>query len=950
MLSIWLSLGLLGTAWECGNTGQWDALHQTDKYISTPGPYIRSSEWWPLRMHIRPISTLDGETAKMLTETIHWFSGLLSVRRLKEPLRSEGCAEYGVAGLGEKYETDFVLYVLLGQGPSQYAARTVLCSVEGGNSLGAPLSGLVLLYPHTGTSLAAVLRHEISHLLAISTFLFPRYRSQTGSVYVQPLVWAKVRNETVPVLRTPTVVERARKALNCAEATGVELDIDRDGAIEAHWTGRMMHMDYMLSNVSDLPVYSAITLAAFEDSGWYRVQPNAGSRLPFGYQRGCGFLTSPCVTDQKARFPEFCDIVSGDLCTADLRFKATCGLRRYPSPLPPSYQWFSDPFIGGFSQSLEYCPVPVPDLDGDCSGKGAISSLINTEAYGELACPSCLCLTGSYIKPQWSLKGMPVHSGCHRVECNREFATVHIGTEAVQCPKEGGVVAGLKEFIGNVTCPRYNLMCPEAQCPSHCSGNGMCTEKGCECISGYYGAGCELQCHITCSQCYGPLATQCLSCYSQSILSPSRTCECPSSLIYSPENKDCVWDSVTCHPQCMTCSGPLVNDCLSCMQSAHVDISGVCSCDVGLVWEAGKCVPCAPSCSACSGPAESQCTQCFANAQLSSGYCQCDSGFFPDIAGCSPCHFLCLTCVSDEAESCTSCKADSAILLSGRCTCLEGFFLTVTGGNCSPCHPTCASCYGPGAYHCIICGAFSVLESVSNQCKCQEGFSRSPDLSACQSSSPPLPCVPNFTPLSVLFLLFFVQLFTGRRFVHQEQKSLPQPVSVATELPLLHSSGPVEVPAALYSANRGVGGRGHWVFRLGVLMTVLIWGGFVLELLYYLSYSDPEDETKAKGSIWTFNINDSAYILATFVLTFSLNYLLFRLYLAYRVSGKHRQLCTAVGTALGLSVVAIVGTALLAAGVCEESGGLWMCSFYVLLGLEVCLSQSVLRALSQSLP
>jgi len=133
-------------------------------------------------------------------------------------------------------------------------------------------------------------------------------------------------------------------------------------------------------------------------------------------------------------------------------------------------------------------------------------------------------------------------------------------------------------------------------------------------------------------------------------------------------------------------------------------------------------------------------------------------------------------------------------------------------------------------------------------------------------------------------------------------------------------------------------------------MTVLIWGGFVLELLYYLSYSDPEDETKAKGSIWTFNINDSAYILATFVLTFSLNYLLFRLYLAYRVSGKHRQLCTAVGTALGLSVVAIVGTALLAAGVCEESGGLWMCSFYVLLCLEVCLSQSVLRALSQSLP
>lgn len=961
MWLILLLFRLFGAAWECGNTGKWDQIHQTDEYISSPGPFLRSMDWFPMRIHMRPITPLDAETEQALTADLNWFSSLLSVRRLQEPLRSEGCEAYGLAGLGETYSADYVLYVLVDNEESMYAARTVLCAVEGGNSPGAPISGLLILYPHAIKTMSisersAMFRHEITHLLAISTFLFPRYRSQAGSVYVQPLTWVQSRNETIPVLRTPRVLAKAREAFGCAEIEGVELDTDIEEEIEAHWRGRMMHMDYMGSSGGS--VYSEITLAVFEDSGWYQVQTNAGDKLLYGQKRGCGFLSSRCIAAEKANFPEFCDTSSGDLCTGNLLFKATCGLHRYTSPLPPSYQWFSDAYIGGTSQHLDYCPIPVPDLDGDCSGNSAIPSLINTEAYGEMACPSCLCFTGSYIKPQWALKKMPIHSGCHRVECFDDFAMVYIGKEAVKCPKMGGIVSDLKDFIGNITCPAHNALCPLALCPANCSGNGACRGTGCACLAGYYGTDCGKQCHVTCSSCSGPEAEDCLSCFDQALLSPLGTCECPIGLLYSAENRSCVWDTLTCHPQCLTCSGPTSTNCLSCFQSAHIDENSSCECETGLIWsqEAEKCLPCAPHCLACVGPAENDCIQCFAHAELTAqpGACHCEHGFFPDISGCSPCNSVCSTCESDEIDACLSCKAASARLINGKCTCLAGFYLMISGEECLSCYPTCSSCYGPSAYHCIACGIASVLDPVSNQCICEEGFIRSPDLTACQISPSSLICVANLTPLSVLLLLFFVQLFAGKRFISQELKNSPQSPNVSTELPLLHASLAHSEPSAVLNpavtSSRAVHSRAHWVFRLGVLVTVLIWGGFTLEFIYYVSYSEPNDENSTKGSIFTFNINDSAYILLTFVITFSLNYVFFRLYLAYRISGKPKQLWTAAIIALCLSLGAISGTAVLAVYICGESGALWMSGFYVLFGLEIGISQLVLRTICQSLP
>ena len=47
-------------------------------------------------------------------------------------------------------------------------------------------------------------------------------------------------------------------------------------------------------------VVSALTLAALEDSGWYRVEYSQAQPLLHGRRQGCAFLEEPCVRPGRA--------------------------------------------------------------------------------------------------------------------------------------------------------------------------------------------------------------------------------------------------------------------------------------------------------------------------------------------------------------------------------------------------------------------------------------------------------------------------------------------------------------------------------------------------------------------------------------------------------------------------------------------------------------------------
>ena len=59
----------------------------------------------------------------------------------------------------------------------------------------------------------------------------------------------------------------------------------------------------MTGSSSNNPIFSGLTLALLEDSGWYAVNHSAASPLVWGRAQGCNFVNKPCTDwDQKVGY------------------------------------------------------------------------------------------------------------------------------------------------------------------------------------------------------------------------------------------------------------------------------------------------------------------------------------------------------------------------------------------------------------------------------------------------------------------------------------------------------------------------------------------------------------------------------------------------------------------------------------------------------------------------
>jgi leishmanolysin-like peptidase len=68
------------------------------------------------------------------------------------------------------------------------------------------------------------------------------------------------------------VVEEVRDHFNCSDLIGAELeDQGGFGTALVHWEKRLFENEAMTGTHTQHPIYSRITLALFEDSGWYDV-------------------------------------------------------------------------------------------------------------------------------------------------------------------------------------------------------------------------------------------------------------------------------------------------------------------------------------------------------------------------------------------------------------------------------------------------------------------------------------------------------------------------------------------------------------------------------------------------------------------------------------------------------------------------------------------------------
>jgi hypothetical protein len=207
------------------------------------------------------------------------------------------------------------------------------------------------------------------------------------------LQFRQVRGVRAAHVVTPFVRQVVRNHFDCQDLIGAELEsfsyrLDQtlsedfnDSCISDHWERRLFKFDIMNpiiddGSVSSLPRISALTLAYFVDSGWYRVDlSRIGEPDSWGRGAGCDFVNRQCINEDGSlswtNSHYFCNDNSGDsICAKDMSGKGRCSLSTYEYlPLEFNYFGYENGFIAGNDAYLDYCPTVEPQKDGDCTVK-----------------------------------------------------------------------------------------------------------------------------------------------------------------------------------------------------------------------------------------------------------------------------------------------------------------------------------------------------------------------------------------------------------------------------------------------------------------------------------------------------------------------------------------------------------------------------------------------------
>ncbi|RYG52617.1 hypothetical protein EON67_00775 [archaeon] len=220
----------------------------------------------------------------------------------------------------------------------------------------------------------------------------------------------------------PHTVAAAQWFFGCPTLNGAELENQLDACQlqGSHWEQRIFNQEFMTSYVQHVSIITPLTLALFEDSGWYQanytglgsvgwMRPNAD----WGFKQGCDFALQKCVTPAAgtsttptfgnpatvlgtpAHFLSYQPTVqNGDaVCTTDLRALATTNVVQYNDALPTQFQYFTDGGIGNAVAEFDYCPAVTAYTSKTCwvSSNAGVNAFYFGETYG--ASSACLLST-----------------------------------------------------------------------------------------------------------------------------------------------------------------------------------------------------------------------------------------------------------------------------------------------------------------------------------------------------------------------------------------------------------------------------------------------------------------------------------------------------------------------------------------------------------------------------
>jgi proprotein convertase subtilisin/kexin type 5 len=726
ILIFYLLSTLVSADLRCGHTAEFDSDLQFES--RAPGrsmimSTLRSDNLAPIRIYLHyfnlNLSTdLENEFKNQLMRTVQdFYQRRLLVYPMKSNLKLAGFTRCSTIVIPLEHQTvgvpaDLIIYVTGNSYPNEsWVARAGACILES-RPYNNVLAGRIEINSAFYTANLSfedkmqTVIHEIFHVLGFSNSLYQYYHKDDGSSYLSSelTLASSIRDKTVTLFKTPTVLSKARAAFGCTTLPGLELeDGGGSGTAGSHWEKRMMFNDFMVGDIGPTDiVYSDITFALLKDSGWYDINWNYTDTLYYGKNRGCNFYDQKCVVNSIAQFPEFCtDDIGTPKCDYLRLNKGTCTKVTQSTPVPTYANYFNNPSIGGMDSYLDYCPTIIAYDNGSCRGTGANPTNLVFGA-GEAISMSSRCLEHNLLVNSYSYYPayQSIRAGCYPVSCGATSFNVTVGSVEVNCSP--GQQISVPGFQGKLICPTYKQVCSGVPCPLSCRGVGKCLNGECKCDSGYGGSDCSIQCHPTCKNCDGFSSSSCISCPAGSILS----------------NGSCILSVITCPALCNSCSN--TSACTSCISNASLNTSGNCSCNSGFIASNGQCVlQCNDLCTNCGTLG---CLSCKLNASVSITnplLCSCNSGYFYSNGVCAlQCNDLCSSC---SASGCTSCKPNS-LLKSGsvtECACSPEY--TYNNGQCVlQCNDLCATCSISGCTQCKLNSYISPSSPTS--CSCNSGY------------------------------------------------------------------------------------------------------------------------------------------------------------------------------------------------------------------------------------
>ncbi|RNC49149.1 GP63 group I member a protein [Trypanosoma cruzi] len=315
---------------------------------------------------------------------------------------------------------------------------------------GRPVVGVVNYGPSSVTDSEYSVRvvvHEIGHALGFAVEIMEE-RNMLKEV-------KGVRGKAkVLQVSSPKTVEKTREHFNCVNATGMELE-DEGGerTASSHWKRRNAKDELMAGN-EGIGYYTALTMAAFEDTGFYRANWGKEEPMSWGNNSGCALLTEKCVINGVTKYPEmFCTAESRLFsCTSDRLGLGHCTIELYDAPLPPQYQYFSNPKLGGSPGFfMDFCPYIEAYFNTWCTDGEA------DVMRGSRVGPTSKCLKGDGLADFMGRIG----DVCAEVSCDKgEVSVRYLGDDAWhKCP-EGSSITPTGLFTGGrILCPKYDDVC-----------------------------------------------------------------------------------------------------------------------------------------------------------------------------------------------------------------------------------------------------------------------------------------------------------------------------------------------------------------------------------------------------------------------------------------------------------------------------------------------------------